>query len=90
MENKTALTQLIEEFELLHFKAENFRDKIFILGVLAVIKPYLAIEQKQIEDAYNKGDNNGADRIYYHSDRNDISAEQYYSQTFKSKENDRT
>lgn len=40
--------------------------------------------EQQIMDAYDEGDNNGADRIYYHSNRDDKSAEQYYKETFKS------
>ncbi len=46
-------------------------------------KHRLEKEKHQIENAYNEGDNNGADRIYYHSDRDDKSAEQYYNETFK-------
>ena len=42
------------------------------------------MEKEQIIDAYDEGDNNGADRIYYHSNRDDKSAEQYYNETFKS------
>jgi 3-keto-L-gulonate-6-phosphate decarboxylase len=42
------------------------------------------MEKEQIIDAYDEGDNNGADRIYYHSDRDNKSAEQYYNETFKS------
>ena len=42
------------------------------------------MEKEQVMDAYQNGDNNGADRIYYHSDRDDKSAEQYYNETFKS------
>jgi hypothetical protein len=42
------------------------------------------MEKEQIEDAYDEGDNNGADRIYYLSNRDDKSAEQYYKETFKS------
>jgi hypothetical protein len=42
------------------------------------------IFEEQIENAYNEGDNNGADRIYYHSNRDDKSAQQYYNETFKS------
>ena len=43
-----------------------------------------AMEKEQIINAYQNGDNNGADRIYYHSDRDDKSAQQYYNETFKS------
>jgi len=42
------------------------------------------MEKEQIVNAYNEGDNNGADRIYYHSNRDDKSAEQYYNETYKS------
>jgi hypothetical protein len=42
------------------------------------------MEKEQIINAYDEGDNNGADRIYYHSDRDDKSAEEYYNETFKS------
>ena len=49
-----------------------------------LVKQAKEMEKEQIENAYNEGDNNGADRIYYHSDRNDKSAEQYYNETFKS------
>lgn len=41
------------------------------------------MEKQQIIDAYEKGDNNGADRVYYHSDIDDKSAEQYYEEKFK-------
>jgi hypothetical protein len=40
--------------------------------------------KEQICNAYDEGDNNGADRIYYHSNRDDKSAQQYYKETFKS------
>jgi hypothetical protein len=42
------------------------------------------MEKEQTINAYDEGDNNGADRIYYHSNRDDKSSEQYYNQTFKS------
>jgi hypothetical protein len=41
------------------------------------------MEKEQIIDAYEQGDNNGANRVYYHSDRDDKTAEQYYQETFK-------
>lgn len=44
------------------------------------------MEKEQIENAYDEGDNNGANRIYYNSDRDDKSAEQYYNETFKQQE----
>jgi len=44
----------------------------------------LEMEKQQIVNTYEQGDNNGADRVYYHSDRDDKSAEQYYNETFKS------
>ena len=50
----------------------------------AYFKQAKEMEKEQIIDAYDEGDNNGADRIYYHSNRDDKSAEQYYNETFKS------
>jgi hypothetical protein len=41
------------------------------------------MEKQQIENAFEDGDNNGADRIYYHGNADDKSAEQYYIDTFK-------
>jgi hypothetical protein len=49
-----------------------------------IIEQAKEMEKEQICNAYDEGDNNGADRIYYHSNRDDKSAEQYYNETFKS------
>ena len=46
------------------------------------------MEKEQIINSYENGDENGANRVYYHSDRDDKSAEQYYNETFKSKGNE--
>ena len=43
------------------------------------------MEKQNIKNAYENGDRNGAERVYYNSDRDDKSAEQYYNETFKNK-----
>lgn len=76
MENKTALTQLIdilknkEELSVLHKEAYK--------SISYEARKLLPIEKQQIKDAYDQGD------IQL------VNAEQYYSQTFKTKENERT
>ena len=57
---------------------------ILTISVKADLKQAKEMEKEQIINAYDEGDNNGADRIYYHSDRDDKSAEEYYNETFKS------
>ena len=43
------------------------------------------MEKKNTKDAYENGDRNGAERMYYNSDKDDKSAEQYYNETFNNK-----
>jgi hypothetical protein len=40
------------------------------------------MEEQNIKNAYENGNRNGAERVYYNSDRDDKSAEQYYNETF--------
>ena len=54
-----------------------------IVYIDEAIQQAKAMEKEQIMEAYDKGDGNGAERIYYHDIRNDISSEQYYNETFK-------
>jgi hypothetical protein len=70
----TAVKFLIDEISCRFIISEELR--------IAMYKA-IEMEKEQIIDAYDEGDNNGADRIYYHSDRDDKSAEQYYNETFK-------
>lgn len=59
---------------------KNCFDEIELTNAIQKAKE---MEKQQIIDAYQNGDNNGADRIYYHSNRDDKSAEQYYNEIFK-------
>jgi len=61
---------------------EHIQQKLYIKN--SVIEQANKMFEEQVKDAYNEGDNNGADRIYYHSNRDDKSAQQYYKETFKS------
>jgi hypothetical protein len=80
---KTALQEAFSELERLHtslFDIYTQQGREFVNN----FHKFLEMEKEQIMDAYDEGDNNGADRIYYHSNRDDKSAEQYYNETFKS------
>lgn len=46
----------------------------------------LPYEREVIEKSFEEGDNNGANTIYYHSDRDSMSAEQFFTQTFQTNE----
>lgn len=74
--NKTAVEWLEEQIK------NNF-DFTIHNKLFDIIEQAKEMEKQQIIDAYQNGDNNGADRIYYHSNRDDKSAEQYYNETFK-------
>jgi len=82
MKKQTPVEFLIKEFSDLlgPLDTKPMQD----LLMMDSIKRAKEMEKIQIIDAYNEGDNNGADRIYYHSNRDDKSAEQYYNETFKS------
>ncbi len=69
---QTAVEWLVQQLR----NGKEFNDEL--------IQQAKEMEKQQICNAYNEGDNNGADRIYYHSNRDDKSAEQYYNETFKS------
>ena len=73
---QSAVEWLAEQFEKTVFYSEEAKEN--------TIKQAKEMFEEQITDAYQNGDNNGADRIYYHSDRDDKSAQQYYNETFKS------
>jgi hypothetical protein len=80
---RTALQQAFARLEELHpslFDIHTEKGRTFVNE----FSKFLEVEREQIMNAYNEGDNNGADRIYYHSNRDDKSAEQYYNETFKS------
>ena len=74
--------QLFNSFEKFNNEEYTFND--YLKRTLEIREQAKEIEKEQIVNAYNEGDNNGADRIYYHSNRDDKSAEQYYNETFKS------
>jgi hypothetical protein len=72
---KTAVEWLVEELKGVY--ESDYLNKL--------VEQAKEMEKEQIKNAYDEGDNNGAYRIYYHSNRDDKSAEQYYNETFKSK-----
>ena len=82
MENNITAVQFIKEQIELHSDTSFFN--IDWNKFDEVIEKAKEMEKEQIIEAYENGDKNGADRIYYHSDRDDKSAEQYYNETFKS------
>lgn len=63
---------------------KNSVDAILTATTLLIMKCKQAkeMEKQQIIDTYDDGDINGSNRVYYNSDRDDISAEQYYNETF--------
>ena len=91
MENKTAVEWLIEELDSLNKTQVEWHN---------AIKQALALEQKQIEDAYKNGKKDMISQLNSKpkekKERASISfidkkiktAEQYYSQTFKTKGNE--
>ena len=74
--------QLFNSFEKFNNGEYTFND--YLKRNLEIREQAKEMEKEQIINAYNEGDNNGADRIYYHSNRDDKSSEQYYNETFKS------
>ena len=72
---QTAVEWLIEELDNNLDIKHSWRTKQYI-------EQAKQMEKEQIINAYDEGDNNGADRIYYHSDRDDKSAEQYYNENY--------
>ena len=77
---KTAINSLIET--LLPFID---RTKVSDTFLHTIIEVHLAMEKEQIIDAYYEGKGNGMDISHPLSSAKEISAEQYYNETFKSK-----
>ncbi len=73
---KTAMQQAIEHYQELSIKGSNEAYVIY-----KFLENHLPIEQKQIIDAYQNG---ALDSFRVHR-----SAEEYYAETFKNKENER-
>ena len=73
---KTALTQLIEEFTLIKTtKCKSLQEVMFFDGVLAIIEAkYLPIEKQQIVDAA---------KFNHPMNRCQIDGEQYYQNKFE-------
>ena len=57
MDNKTAMQELIEEFEIIKTtKCKTLQEMIFFDGILAIIESkYLEKEKEQIIDAFEQG-----------------------------------
>ena len=82
MDNKTAMQELIEEFEIIKTtKCKTLQEMIFFDGILAIIESkYLEKEKEQIIDAYEDGKENQRESItnmYKY-----IIGEYYYNQTY--------
>lgn len=73
MENKTAIQQLIIELE----EDKKGRSDLYdgIEHALQLLEHYMTIEEKQIVDAFNEGEDLG--------DRRNYTGEKYYKERFK-------
>ena len=82
MDNKTAMQELIEEFEIIKTtKCKTLQEMIFFDGILAIIESkYLEKEKEQIINAYT----NGYGASFIDGDNRNFSRPQeYYNQTYK-------
>ena len=80
MKNKTAVEWLISEIQRYNDSGYEFHPK-YNEEILEQAKE---MEKDQIMDAYYEGKGNGMDISHPLSSTKEISAEQYYDETFKS------
>lgn len=79
---KTALQELITEFDRLKESAKSITDMVYLDGVIAVIESRKEVEKKQLKDAYSSARNTALGGVSDATKR----AEQWYNETYGNNE----